>query len=77
MVLQDLKAWSAAEHRACSYVPAGRSWRLIPGLYWRNDCGPDTKWLKFTKDKVPEEIGAFTARDDQRDLHPLISLPGS
>ncbi len=54
-------------------------WEILashPRLYWRNDCGPDTEWLKFTKDKVPTEIGAFTARDDQRDLHPLISLPG-
>lgn len=54
-------------------------WEILashPRLYWRNDCGPDTEWLKFTKDKVPHEIGAFTARDDQRNLHPLISLPG-
>ena len=26
------------------------------------------------KDKVPEEVGAFTARDDQRSLHPLNGL---
>ncbi len=54
-------------------------WEILashPRLYWRNDCGPGTEWLKFTKDEVPHEIGAFTARDDQRSLHPLISLPG-
>ena len=54
-------------------------WEILashPRLYWRNDCGPGTEWLKFTKDRVPLEIGAFTARDDQRSLHPLISLPG-
>jgi DMSO/TMAO reductase YedYZ molybdopterin-dependent catalytic subunit/thiosulfate reductase cytochrome b subunit len=54
-------------------------WEILashPRLYWRNDCGPGTEWLKFTKDKVPTEPGAFTARDDQRTLHPLISLPG-
>lgn len=54
-------------------------WEILashPRLYWRNDCGPGTEWLKFTKDKVSHEIGAFTARDDQRSLHPLISLPG-
>lgn len=54
-------------------------WEVLashPRLYWRNDCGPDTQWLKFTKDKVPHEVGAFTARDDQRSLSPLISLPG-
>jgi methionine sulfoxide reductase catalytic subunit len=55
-------------------------WEILashPRLYWRNDCGPGTEWLKFTKDRVPEEVGAFTARDDQRRLHPLISLPGN
>lgn len=54
-------------------------WEILashPRLYWRNDCGPGTEWLKFTSDKVPQEVGAFTARDDQRNLHPLISLPG-
>ncbi|HEY7042278.1 MAG TPA: molybdopterin-dependent oxidoreductase, partial [Nocardioidaceae bacterium] len=54
-------------------------WEILashPRLYWRNDCGPGSEWLRFTKDKVPTEVGAFTARDDQRTLHPLISLPG-
>ena len=23
-----------------------------PRLYWNNDCGPGSEWLKFTKDKV-------------------------
>lgn len=47
-----------------------------PRLYWNNNCHPGNEWLKFTKDKVPLEVGAFTARDDQRQLHPLLSLPG-
>ncbi len=54
-------------------------WEILashPRLYWRGDCGPGTEWLKFTRDEVPAEVGAFTARDDQRNLHPLISLPG-
>lgn len=54
-------------------------WEVLashPRLYWRNDCGPGTEWLKFTRDEVPSEIGAFTARDDQRSLHPMVSLPG-
>jgi DMSO/TMAO reductase YedYZ molybdopterin-dependent catalytic subunit/thiosulfate reductase cytochrome b subunit len=54
-------------------------WEILashPRLYWRNDCGPGTEWLRFTKDKVPLEVGAFTARDDQRSLHPLVALPG-
>lgn len=54
-------------------------WEILashPRLYWRNDCGPGTEWLRFTRDQVPTEPGAFTARDDQRTLHPLVSLPG-
>jgi hypothetical protein len=55
------------------------AWEILashPRLYWRKDCGPGTEWLRFTKDQVPSEVGAFTARDDQRTLHPLVSLPG-
>ncbi len=55
-------------------------WEIIashPRMYWHNDCSPGTEWIKFTKDKVPMEIGAFTARDDQRSLSPWISLPGN
>lgn len=54
-------------------------WEILashPRLYWNNGCAPDSDWLRFTKDKVPQEVGAFTARDDQRNLSPLISLPG-
>ena len=54
-------------------------WETIashPRLYWHNDCGPGTEWVKFTKDEVPLEIGAFTARDDQRSWSPLLVLPG-
>lgn len=54
-------------------------WEILashPRLYWRNDYGLGTEWLKFTKDEVSHEVGEFTARDDQRNLHPLISLPG-
>lgn len=54
-------------------------WEVIashPRLYWNNHCTPGSEWLKFTKDKVSTVPGEFTARDDQRNLHPLISLPG-
>lgn len=54
-------------------------WEILashPRLYWRNDCDPGSEWLKFTTDTVSDEVGVFTARDDQRDLHPLLSLPG-
>lgn len=55
-------------------------WEVIashPRFYWKEDCGPGTEWIKFTKDKVPTEIGAFTARDDQRSWSPLLTLPGN
>ena len=47
-----------------------------PRFYFKDQCEPGSEWLRFTKDKVPLEEGAFTARDDQRDLSPLLSLPG-
>lgn len=54
-------------------------WEIIsthPRMYWRNDCGPGTEWIRFTKKKVPPEEGAYFARDDECSLSPLISLPG-
>ncbi len=54
-------------------------WEIIathPRMYWRNDCGPGTEWIRFTKRKVPAEEGAYMARDDECSLSPLISLPG-
>lgn len=54
-------------------------WEVLashPRLYWNNHCTPGSEWLKFTKDKVSTVPGEFTARDDQRNLHPLISLTG-
>ncbi|HEU0042364.1 MAG TPA: molybdopterin-dependent oxidoreductase [Jiangellaceae bacterium] len=54
-------------------------WEIIsshPRMYWRNDCGPGTEWIRFTKKKVPPEEGAYMARDDECTLSPLISLPG-
>lgn len=47
-----------------------------PRMYWRNDCGPGTEWIRFTKKKVPEKEGEYFARDDECVLSPLISLPG-
>lgn len=54
-------------------------WEIIsthPRFYWRNDCGPGTEWIRFTRRKVPAEEGAYMAHDDQGHLSPLISLPG-
>ncbi len=47
-----------------------------PRLYFNNHCTPGSEWIRFTRDTVPLEEGAFTARDDQRGLSPFISLPG-
>ncbi|MCL2781813.1 MAG: molybdopterin-dependent oxidoreductase [Actinomycetia bacterium] len=74
--------WLRTEH-LINFVLVGllmrSGWEVVashPRLYWRNDCGPGTEWLHFTKDKVPDEIGAFTARDDQRNISPMLTLPG-
>ena len=45
-------------------------------MYWRDDCGPGTEWIKFTKRVVPPEEGAFMARDDESSLPSWLSLPG-
>ena len=47
-----------------------------PRFYWRNDCGPGTEWIKFTKRVVPPEEGAFMARDDESSLPRWLALPG-
>lgn len=47
-----------------------------PRFYFNDHCTPGSEWIRFTRDRVPLEEGAFTARDDQRDLSPLVSLPG-
>ena len=47
-----------------------------PRFYFKDQCEPGSEWLRFTRDKVPLEEGAFTARDDQRDFSALLSLPG-
>ncbi len=54
-------------------------WQIIathPRLYWRNDCGPGTEWIKFTKRVVPPDEGAYTAHDDESSPSPLLTLPG-
>lgn len=54
-------------------------WQIIathPRFYWRNDCGPGTEWIKFTKRVVPPEEGAFMARDDESELPSWLALPG-
>ena len=78
----DFPAWLRITH-FINFIMMGflirSGWEVLaphPRLYWNNHCTPGSEWLKFTKDKVPTTPGAFTARDDQRTLSPLISLPG-
>lgn len=54
-------------------------WQIIathPRFYWRNDCGPGTEWIKFTRRVVPPEEGAYTAHDDESEPSPWLTLPG-
>ncbi len=54
-------------------------WQIIashPRFYWRDDCGPGTEWIKFTRRVVPPEEGAFMARDDESSLPKWLGLPG-
>ena len=78
----DFPAWLRITH-FINFIMMGflirSGWEVLashPRLYWNNHCTPGSEWIKFTKDKVPTTPGAFTARDDQRTLSPLISLPG-
>lgn len=78
----DFPAWLRITH-FINFIMMGflirSGWEVLashPRLYWNNHCTPGSEWLKFTKDKVPTTPGAYTARDDQRSLSPLISLPG-
>ncbi len=54
-------------------------WQIIathPRFYWRNDCGPRTEWIKFTRRVVPPEEGAYTAHDDESEPPSWATLPG-
>ena len=79
----DFPAWLRITH-FINFIMMGflirSGWEVLashPRLYWNNHCTPGSEWLKFTKDKVSTTPGEFTARDDQRTLSPLISLPGN
>lgn len=79
--LDTFPAWLRITH-FINFIMMGflirSGWEVLashPRLYWNNHCTPGSEWIKFTKDKVSTVPGEFTARDDQRSLHPLISLP--
>lgn len=77
--LDTFPAWLRITH-FINFIMMGflirSGWEVLashPRLYWNNHCTPGSEWIKFTKDKVSTVPGEFTARDDQRNLHPLIS----
>jgi sulfoxide reductase catalytic subunit YedY len=48
-----------------------------PRLYWNDGCTPGSEWIKFTRKAVPTGKDViYTAREDEVDLSPWISLPG-
>jgi methionine sulfoxide reductase catalytic subunit len=46
-----------------------------PRLYWNESCKPESAWLKFTRNKVPENT-LYTSMDDEVPVSPLLALPG-
>jgi len=46
-----------------------------PKLYWRDDCRPDSEWLRLSRKKMPTDR-LWTAADEQASFSPLIALPG-
>lgn len=78
----DFPFWLRASHLINFFLIGlllRSGWQIIathPRLYWRNDCGPGTEWLKFTKRVVPPEEGAYTAHDDELEPPSWLTLPG-
>src|SRR5690606_27499164 len=48
----------------------------LPRLWWSNDSAPGKEWLKFTRRQLPKEEGVYTSLMDEKDLSPLVGLPG-
>ena len=78
----DFPAWLRVSHLINFFLIGlliRSGWQIIathPRMYWRNDCGPGTEWIKFTKRVVPQEEGAYMARDDESSLPSWAALPG-
>ncbi len=78
----DFPLWLRANHLINFFLIGlliRSGWQVIathPRLYWKNDCGPGTEWLKFTRRVVPAQEGAFMARDDESSLPSWLALPG-
>ncbi|WP_353510016.1 molybdopterin-dependent oxidoreductase [Intrasporangium sp.] len=78
----DFPAWLRVTHLLNFFLIGlllRSGWQIIathPRFYWRNDCGPGTEWIKFTKRVVPPEEGAYTAHDDELEPPSWLTLPG-
>jgi sulfoxide reductase catalytic subunit YedY len=78
----DFPAWLRIAHLLNFFLLGlliRSGWQIIathPRFYWRNDCGPGTDWIRFTKRVVPPEEGAYMARDDESSLPSWLALPG-
>lgn len=78
----DFPLWLRATHLINFFLIGlllRSGWQIIathPRFYWRNDCGPRTEWIKFTKRVVPDEEGAYTAHDDESEPPSWLTLPG-
>ncbi len=78
----DFPLWLRATHLINFFLLGlmlRSGWQIIathPRFYWRNDCGPGTEWIKFTRRVVPPEEGAYTAHDDESEPPSWLTLPG-
>lgn len=78
----DFPFWLQATH-LINFVLIGMlfrsGWEILsslPRLWWSNDSAPGKEWLRFTKRKLPKEEGVYTSLMDEKDLSPLVGLPG-
>lgn len=78
----DFPFWLQATH-LINFVLIGMlfrsGWEILaslPRLWWSNDSAPGKEWLRFTRRKLPKEEGVYTSLMDEKDLSPLIGLPG-
>ncbi len=46
-----------------------------PRLYWNDGSNPKREWIKFTRNKVPENK-LYTSMDDEIPVSPWLALPG-
>lgn len=80
--MSDFPLWLRASHLINFFLIGlllRSGWQIIathPRFYWRNDCGPGTEWIRFTKRVVPPEEGAYTAHDDESEPPSWLTLPG-